>query len=132
MPDLPAERFPPTPLKGYCPMGCGETLFVAAGGYIICSRIACPAPTAASEILHDAETEHTVLFGEGTFIVRHPLRERMDDALMRCHLHEHIAGLSGPPMAPGWYRAVPLGGSARWIWIRLGSPEHPDISEATR
>lgn len=93
-----------TEIDGYCPMGCGQTLFVASG-HIHCSLVDCPQPTAVAEILNDRETEHLVTFSETAFTVRHPLRERLDDALMECELHEHIASLSGPPVAPGLYRA---------------------------
>jgi hypothetical protein len=101
-------------IVGYCPMGCGRTLFVGASGHITCSLIACPRPTAVDELLGDREAEHTVKFGKSTFTVRHPLRERLDDELMTCDLHEYIAGLSGPPVTPGRYRACRHGD--RWTW----------------
>jgi len=34
-------------------MGCGETLFLDSGGYVICSLIGCPRPDAASTVLDD-------------------------------------------------------------------------------
>lgn len=92
-------------VAGYCPMGCGQTLFLGAGGHVTCSLIGCPRPTAVDELLHDQEIEHLVKFGEDTFTVRHPLHERLDDALMTCSLHTYIAGLDGLPMRPGRYRA---------------------------
>lgn len=42
-------------IKGRCPMGCGETLFVGQGGYVTCSYIHCPDPAAASRLLRDAD-----------------------------------------------------------------------------
>lgn len=42
-------RFPR--VKGRCPMGCGETLFLGQGGYVTCSWRDCPEPDAASRLL---------------------------------------------------------------------------------
>ncbi|HVF12153.1 MAG TPA: DUF6085 family protein, partial [Actinomycetota bacterium] len=46
-------------VKGYCPACRNSTLFVAMGGYITCSWLACPNPTAVSDLLdatwHDLE-----------------------------------------------------------------------------
>jgi len=92
-------------VPGYCPMGCGQTLFRARGGHITCSHLSCPNPAAVDDILlHDAEVEHIVEFREDVFTVRHPLRERLGDELMRCDLHSYLAALSGPPVQPGRYR----------------------------
>jgi hypothetical protein len=112
---------PDRTIAGHCPMGCGTTLFVGAGGHITCSLIGCPRPTAVDELLHDRETEHMVAFSETGFTVRHPLRERLDDALMSCFLHEEIAALPGPPVKPGRYRArsKQAGG---WTWEPLAAP----------
>lgn len=38
-------------VQGECPMGCGSTLFVGAGGWITCSYIQCPDPTRVSDML---------------------------------------------------------------------------------
>lgn len=107
-------------LKGYCPMGCGQTLFVGAGGHITCSRIDCPNPTAVDQILGDPETEHVADFGDHGFSILHPLRERLDDdqgGLFGCALHQAIEALSGPPVKPGRYRARPVGaGPAVTTW----------------
>ncbi|WP_308169542.1 DUF6085 family protein [Acrocarpospora catenulata] len=71
-----------------------------------CSFIHCPRPDAVSTLLEDREVEHIVQFGAETFTVRHPLRERLDDALMECALHDHIANLDGPPVKPGQHGRV--------------------------
>lgn len=97
----------PSRLQGYCPMGCGQTLFVGSGGYLTCSYLDCPRPAAVSDILADQETEHIVAFGPDVFTIRHPLRERVDDALMACALHDYCFHLDGPPVKPGRYRALP-------------------------
>lgn len=103
-----------TTIDGYCPMGCGRTLFLAEGGCVTCSYLHCPRPTAVDELLEDQETEHLVEFEARTFTIRHPLRERLDDALLKCSLHDHVAGLGGPPVQPGTYRARANGD--RWTW----------------
>lgn len=38
-------------VKGKCPMGCGETLFLGDAGYVTCSWHECPDPSAASDAL---------------------------------------------------------------------------------
>lgn len=104
-------------VAGYCPMGCGQTLvLVGWGGHVACSLDACPRPDAAADILNDAEVNHIVALGATTFTVRHPLRERLDDELMHCSLHEWIAGLSGPPRKPGTYRVYQAAGADRYDW----------------
>lgn len=101
-------------IKGFCPMGCGETLFVTADGHITCSWPDCKAPGAADEILSDPETDHIVVFGEQGWTVRHPLRERLNDDLLNCDIHGDLAKYDGPPVTPGCYRA-------RWIPFGIGT-----------
>lgn len=113
-----------TDVAGHCPMGCGRTLFLADGGHITCSWRDCPDREAADTILGDAESEHVVEFRPGTFIVRHPLRERIGDDLMRCELHRHIESLPGPPVALGRYRAV--FDDDAWTWDLL--PDAPRVA----
>ncbi|WP_435582892.1 DUF6085 family protein [Amycolatopsis thermoflava] len=110
-------------IDGYCPMGCGRTLFVADGGFITCSFVHCPRPDAAADILADSETEHTVQFDADGFTVRHPLRERLDDELMSCKLHAVCAGLPGPPPQLGTYRAtLTTGDRPHWTFAALEDP----------
>lgn len=107
-------------INGCCPMGCGRTLVAYADGNIWCSRSECSRPDAVAQILDDGESEHIVTFGDVTFTVRHPLRERLDNDLMECELHEYIAGLDGPPVDElGTYRAMPDGDT--WFWERVSS-----------
>lgn len=98
-------------------MGCGATLFLGSGGYVTCSWVECPNPTAASDLLGDREVEHIVEFGLKTFTIRHPLRERLNEDLMVCGLYDHIVGLDGPPIQMGRYRARRADG--RWHWETL-------------
>lgn len=93
-------------VAGWCPACGGHSLFLAQGGYVTCSRDDCPRPDAAADILGEQETEHIVVFDDDGFTVKHPLRERLDDALLTCDLHRHCARLSGPPVRPGRYRAT--------------------------
>lgn len=73
-------------------MGCGETLFRTGDGHIMCSNFECERSLAVSELLTDVETEHIVTFDDsGWFTMRHPLRERLDDALLRCRVHTYVA-----------------------------------------
>lgn len=86
-------------------MGCGQTLFLGAGGYVTCGWEKCPHPDAVSAILDDAETDHIVELTDSSWSVRHPLRERIDDAMLDCPLGRWLADLSGPPHKPGRYVA---------------------------
>jgi len=96
-------------LDGFCPMGCGQTLRAEetrAVNRIVCWGSGCPEPLAASRILQDSETEHVVQFGGSGFTLRHPLRERLGDALMECDLHLLLMALPGPPDGrPGRFTA---------------------------
>jgi len=102
-------------VEGYCPMGCGRTLFLAEGGYITCSYRLCPKRDAVADIIADKITEHVVWFGESGFTIRHPLRERLGDQLLECALHEYAVNLDGPPVAPGKYRATARTDGG-WAW----------------
>jgi hypothetical protein len=110
-----------THVQGHCPMGCGETLMLGSGGYVTCGFLPCPRPTAVSDILHDQETQHIVELEPKTFTIRHPLKERLDDALMDCALHDYLTVLDGPPAAPGRYRVTfnPDFGPPTWLWEHL-------------
>ncbi|MFJ2004769.1 DUF6085 family protein [Streptomyces chartreusis] len=111
-------------VQGHCP-ACGwASLFVGDGGFLTCSRLECPQPDAAHQILATGEIEHIVQFREDEFTIRHPARERLDDALMRCDLHRHLASLPGPPMVLGRYRAVAVDGT--WQFQRLDIQEDSD------
>jgi hypothetical protein len=116
---VPASKLDDRAVQGYCPMGCGRTLFLADGGYVTCSYLHCPRRDAVVDLLADGESEHIAVFGEATFTIRHPLRERLDDALMDCVLHEYCEALDGPPVQPGRYRAVLSG--ERWTWTAVPS-----------
>lgn len=104
-------------VQGYCP-ACGSgSLFLGTRGYVTCSVNDCPRPTAVSDLLDDRETEHVVNIGETGFTVRHPLLERLDDALLTCTVHERLSRYDGPPVEPGRYRVGEVEG--RWVWSRI-------------
>jgi hypothetical protein len=44
-----ADGFPQ--VSGYCPACNGASLFLGAGGYVTCSRLDCPRPEAAADVL---------------------------------------------------------------------------------
>jgi hypothetical protein len=105
-------------VTGFCPMGCGDTLFLAAGGHVTCTYNECPNPVAASIILEDKETDHIVKFDQLSWSVRHPLRERVDNRMFEeCQLAEYLARLNCPPIVPGTYRARLWQG--QWSWESL-------------
>ncbi len=104
-------------VQGFCPVCGSESLFLGSGGYVTCGWIECKRPTAVSDLLDDRETEHVVQFDENEFTVRHPLHERLDDALMDCKLHAYLSHRGGPPVALGRYRARLDG--LTWTWERL-------------
>lgn len=107
-------------VDGYCPMGCGSTLYLAEGGFVTCWVPGCPDRAAVGEILSDPESEHLVTFTSSGFTVRHPLRERIDDALQTCDLLGFCA--RWPPARPGTYRLRPrLDGEGLWTFEWLGN-----------
>lgn len=122
-------------VDGYCPMGCGRTLFLSLPGKdgrggVTCSFVECPNPIVVDLLLADPETEHIVIIDVDTFNVQHPLRERIDGALFSCDLHTWLRDLDGPPHRPGRYRArgphapdkdSESVGWSPWTFERLGS-----------
>lgn len=98
-------------IMGFCPMGCGETLEMrltlsptpgsrddlstsssnnVPPATLVCVSADCPRPSAAGELLADAETEHIIIFDSRGFTVQHPLRERLDGELFGCSVHQQI------------------------------------------
>lgn len=85
-------------------MGCGETIHLMGSGMLGCVNYQCPDKGAAQKILSDTETEHVIVYKGGTYVVRHPLRERIGDALVECALAAVVFGLSDHPQQDGRYR----------------------------
>lgn len=109
-------------VAGFCP-ACGAKSLCLSLGRLVCGRMDCPRPDAAAQLLADPETEHVVVLGAKEFTVRHPLIERIDDALLSCDLHRHIAALDGPPHPPGRYRVRHDSGA--WQWETMPETDHP-------
>ena len=105
-------------VTGHCPMGCGELLHLRHGT-VTCKSAYCPRPDAAAEILADGEVHHVVTLGEVDFTVRHPLRERLDDALLDCTVTSWLRGLDAAPQQPGVYRLWWAGTGATAVWEPL-------------
>lgn len=105
-------------VAGHCP-ACGRTALRLNGqNEVVCGWVGCLRPKAATEILCDREIHHVVTFtDDGGYTIRHPLSERLDDALMDCPLQAELVGLDAAPMPPGRYRALLLAGL--WAYSRV-------------
>lgn len=108
-------------IDGFCPMCGSQTLYaeeMRVVNRIICIGDDCPDPQATHRILSDSSTDHLVTFTGSGFTIRHPLRERIDDALMDCELHLHLMSMPGPPEGrPGVFQISGEGGN--WALQRL-------------
>jgi hypothetical protein len=105
------------PVAGFCPMGCGQTLYLGEGGSVVCGSD-CPRPNAVTELLSDPETEHVVAVDSGGWSAKHPLRERIGDVLLTCGLSDAVLALTSP--GPGLYRVhCPPGDPPLWVWEPL-------------
>jgi len=60
-----------------------------------------------------------VLFTATGFTIKHPLRERINDSLLRCGLHSFLAAQDAHPQVQGCYRAGPSANG--WAFERIGS-----------
>jgi Family of unknown function (DUF6085) len=102
------------PVAGWCPMGCGQTLYLGEGGSVTCASN-CPRPSAVTEILSDPETQHIIVADEDGWQGLHPLRERLDGDLLSCDL---AGALVTMPPPPGRYRVTRQvrGGMVTWRW----------------
>lgn len=56
---------PMSDVQGRCPACSGSSLFLGEGGHVTCSRIDCPDPTAADDLLHGEEAALARLLGGG-------------------------------------------------------------------
>lgn len=117
-------------LEGFCPVCGNQTLYaeeMRMVNRIICMGDDCPDPHCAQRVLQDAQTDHLVDFSGAGFTIRHPLRERIDDALMDCELHLALMGMPGPPEGrPGKFRVFMKDG--RWEMERQETAERADTA----
>lgn len=93
-------------------------MFFTMSGKIRCSNLECPKPYAVHQILSDDETEHVVMLSETTFHVKHPLRERIDNAQLTCGLGDWLVEQGGPPAGVGLFR-VRWDGTGHGDWVRI-------------
>lgn len=92
-------------VRGYCPMGCGQTLRLDVTGVIVCQAPTCPLPHAVTKLLQMREViEHRVTLTPDDFQVVHPLRERFGDEIGRCQADQYLLSFAGPPVPPGVYQ----------------------------
>lgn len=101
-------------IRGFCPMGCGETLFRGTGGHITCWALKCPNPSAVDKILADPQVGHIVRTDEFDFAIQHPLAERIGGSLFDCELERFLTGLATSPQPPGFYKVTGTG--TDWFW----------------
>ncbi len=95
-------------LDARCP-ACGEygVLYRGFQGRITCSGEKCPDAGAVHNLLNDPQImEHLVRVTDHGWTIRHPLRERIGDALFACDLGNHLTGqrAKNPDLSPGVYR----------------------------
>lgn len=99
-------------VAGFCPMGCGRTLYRSPTEQIVCANEDCSNRDSVSTLLAADSRFHQVLIHEGGFKIVCPLGERLSD--VRCSFHIWMQSLDGPPKPDGSYlvRRGPNG----WIW----------------
>lgn len=88
-------------IKGRC-MACGrdDTLFLASGGYITCSRDKCPDPGAVADWL-DRPSYHTLRLGADGFSLQHPVTCFPD--LTACDIHGHVSDRFPTAPPSSWF-----------------------------
>lgn len=109
----------------FCP-ACGQDqLRRKSNGTLRCTVPDCTDPDAAQKILADPEIHHIVRFDEhGYFNVQHPLRERIDGALLDCKIYDVVRseceGVGCPGEGPWRIRPVSEHNlDANWVWEPL-------------
>jgi hypothetical protein len=108
-----------TRIQGHCP-ACGKAaLFVGEGGYVTCSVLTCPEPDAVSTLLDDRETEHIVRLDADGWTVRHPLRERLGDALMACRIHDYLREIDQPEELGTFRARLETEDPDVWSWEKI-------------
>ncbi len=116
-----ADAVPLPHVAGSCP-ACGRgALVLSPAGEVTCTHLGCNDPGIVARLLSDPDQRsHIVTLWPGTFALRHPLAERLDDELAECPLHTWLQSLSGPPARSGRYRAMPgAPGGPAWHLERI-------------
>jgi hypothetical protein len=123
-------------ILGNCPMGCGPHLHRLQTGAVKCLARDCPEPLAAQYILNETETEHLVYLEEDSWQALHPLRERINGALLTCGISQAAEQAHSFGMEPGGYRVTVTRarGSETWHWEPLrgdrGEGEQEEAGDA--
>lgn len=103
-------------IQGFCP-ACGQDKLHIERyvGTVHCLNSECSDTGAAHKILAEHEIEHTLVVhpdtptsGSGTWTLKHPLRERINDELMSCTVDKLVRqtfAFNYPPEA-GTYRVA--------------------------
>lgn len=128
-PEMAKERKAMITIEGHCPE-CGGSVLALVDGKIECTNTDCRNPAAAHTILADDEVDHVVHFTPSGFAIRHPLRERIENRLLTCDLHTHLAEFAPNYLGfeitiPGSYRVGDNGASGEdwgYTWEDLGIP----------
>lgn len=89
-----------------CP-SCGHhSLTTDASQQLVCEHADCPRPSAAQELLSEPmSTRHVVVLTDVGCSVRHPLVERLDDALLDCWPGDHLIKYGSHYLANGRVKA---------------------------
>jgi hypothetical protein len=97
-------------IHGRCPACRGDSLFIGTGGWVTCSRLDCPNPSAADELLHGT---HEVAILTARVLVAETELERL-----------------GAGEEPGWDPLiVPTPGQWIWKWNRATAEERHDAAK---
>lgn len=105
---LRANALPPDvrpPVSGHCPACGNASLVLGSTGHVECEHEDCAMTDAVDLLLSDEETEHVVRFEDDRFHVKHPLRERIGDALLNCTVYTSIHD-DPPGIDSGLYRVT--------------------------
>lgn len=102
-------------INGYCPMGCGETLWATLERGIICRNRDCPDATVVSKVLSDPEVGHIAQVGVAGWTLMHPLHERLGEQpeMFTCAVAQWLRSHSEAPADAGTYRVLPDGDGYR-------------------
>lgn len=132
-------------VRGFCPICAYPDPIVSEEGFLVCASGRCPKPEVVGKVLLDEEICHRVLIldeqardgDDYRWVVKHPLRERVEDELFRCEIsgvpiwdivENRMASL---PLEPGEYRITehpdwvdhldnPEYAGGPWGWEKVG------------
>jgi hypothetical protein len=102
-------------IKGYCPMGCGETLWAALDAGVVCLNRHCPDPRVVAKVLADPEVGHVARIDASGWTLMHPLHERLGEQpeMFTCGISKWLRAHAEMPADRGTYRVLPDGDGYR-------------------